>query len=121
MTGRLEGKIAFVTGAASGLGEAIARRYAAEGASVILADLDTAAGQAVARDIGPNARFVTLDVTREDQWLAAFATCERIESRIEADWARRSRRCASVVPSPNRRSNTSCGSFSIGSGSDSFL
>jgi NAD(P)-dependent dehydrogenase (short-subunit alcohol dehydrogenase family) len=79
MAGRLEGKRAFVTGAASGLGEAITRRFIAEGAGVVLADIDAAAGTALAAELGAAARFVPLDVTREDQWLAAFATCEALD------------------------------------------
>ena len=48
----LEGKVALVTGAASGLGEAIVRRFAAEGAAVVLADIDTATGEALATELG---------------------------------------------------------------------
>lgn len=77
---RLAGKRCFVTGAASGLGEAIARRYAAEAAQeVVLADIDVAGVEALARELGPVARPVQLDVTSEEQWLAAFATCERVD------------------------------------------
>ena len=74
--GVLDGKIAFVTGGASGLGEAIARAYVAEGAAVIIADIDAAAGQALAKELG--ARFITLDVTQETSWANAIATCDRI-------------------------------------------
>ncbi|MFN3470565.1 MAG: glucose 1-dehydrogenase [Novosphingobium sp.] len=73
----LAGKTAFVTGGASGLGEAIARAYAAEGASVIVADIDAAGGAAIAAEIG--ARFVELDVTREESWAAAVAPFDRID------------------------------------------
>jgi NAD(P)-dependent dehydrogenase (short-subunit alcohol dehydrogenase family) len=66
--GRLAGKTALVTGAASGLGEAIARRFIAEGAVVILADIDLDGGKRVAADLGGNARFEALDVTKEDSW-----------------------------------------------------
>lgn len=79
MTQRLTGKIAFVTGGASGLGEAIARRFVAEGAQVVIADIDCAGGESLAAELGPAARFVSLDVTQEQQWLDAFATCERID------------------------------------------
>jgi NAD(P)-dependent dehydrogenase (short-subunit alcohol dehydrogenase family) len=75
--GRLAGKTAFVTGGASGLGEAISRRFAAEGAHVVIGDVDEAGGQATATEIG--ARFVRLDVSIEADWLAAFATCEQID------------------------------------------
>ncbi len=75
--GVLDGKTAFVTGGASGLGEAIARAYVAEGAAVIIADIDAAAGQALAKELG--ARFITLDVTQEASWAEAVATCDRID------------------------------------------
>ena len=58
---RLKDKVAIVTGAARGIGLAIARRYVAEGARVTVADIDAAAGEAAARDLG-NARFLAIDV-----------------------------------------------------------
>ena len=58
---RLENKVAIVTGGAHGIGLAIARRYVAEGARVVIADVDAAAGQAAAKALG-NARFVATDV-----------------------------------------------------------
>ncbi len=75
--GVLEGKVAFVTGGASGLGEAIVRAYASEGASVIIADIDATGGGALAAELG--ARFVSLDVTQEASWSAALAPFERID------------------------------------------
>lgn len=74
---RIQDKIALVTGGASGLGEAIARRFAAEGASVIIADIDVAGGEKLAGELG--ARFVKLDVSREEDWLAALGSCDRID------------------------------------------
>ena len=63
--GRLEGKVAVITGAGSGIGRASARRFAAEGARVAVADLDESAGKAVADEIG--GLYVRADVTvRED-------------------------------------------------------
>jgi NAD(P)-dependent dehydrogenase (short-subunit alcohol dehydrogenase family) len=59
---RLEGRVAIVTGGANGIGLAIARRYAAEGARVVIADIDTAGGEAAARAIGSSAHFVGADV-----------------------------------------------------------
>jgi 3alpha(or 20beta)-hydroxysteroid dehydrogenase len=64
--GRLDGKVAIVTGAARGIGEATARRFVAEGADVVLADRRDDLGRAVAADLG--ARYVSLDVTSEAAW-----------------------------------------------------
>ena len=77
--GRLAGKIAFITGGASGLGEAMARRFVGEGAHVVIADIDVAAGEALAADLGAAARFVRLDVSDEANWLAALGTCDRLD------------------------------------------
>ena len=60
------GKVALVTGAASGIGEAVARQLAASGAHVIVADLDRDAAEAVAASIGANARARQLDVADAD-------------------------------------------------------
>ena len=76
MSGRLAGKVALITGAAKGLGEADARLFASEGARVILTDVDEAAGEAVARSIGEQALFVRHDVCAEDQWAALIAEIE---------------------------------------------
>ena len=51
MSGRLEGKVAAITGAASGFGATAARRFAAEGAKVVLGDIQLDAGQAIAADL----------------------------------------------------------------------
>src|SRR6516165_9327995 len=71
--GRLEGKVAVVTGAARGMGEAEARLFAAEGASVVVADVLEAEGAGVAKDIGDRAVFEPLDVTDEDAWRRMLA------------------------------------------------
>jgi 3alpha(or 20beta)-hydroxysteroid dehydrogenase len=71
--GRLEGKVAIVTGAARGTGEATARRFAAEGASVVLGDVRDELGRAVAKQIGDAAVYLHLDVTRELDWEQAVA------------------------------------------------
>lgn len=64
---RLIGKTCLVTGAARGIGRAIAARFRDEGGEVIVADIDEAAGAATASGIG--ARFIPLDVAREEDWL----------------------------------------------------
>jgi NAD(P)-dependent dehydrogenase (short-subunit alcohol dehydrogenase family) len=63
--GRLDGKRAVITGAASGIGEGTARLFAAEGATVVLADMDEARGRRLADELGDRARFVAVDVARE--------------------------------------------------------
>lgn len=67
--GRVADKVAIITGGASGLGLASARRLAEEGAMVVIADINAAQGKAAASDI-PRAHFELLDVTREANWIA---------------------------------------------------
>ena len=74
---RLDGKRAVVTGAAHGIGEAIARRFVAEGASVVLADIDEAGVDALAAELGQIA--VRVDVSRKVEIDALF-------DRVERDW-----------------------------------
>lgn len=64
--GRFEGRVAVVTGAGGGIGEAYARALHAEGASVVIAEIDVAAGEAVARSLGERALFVRTDVGDPD-------------------------------------------------------
>jgi 3alpha(or 20beta)-hydroxysteroid dehydrogenase len=59
---RLAGRVALMTGAARGIGAAAARRFAAEGARVVLADVLDGEGAAVAAGLGEQARYVHLDV-----------------------------------------------------------
>jgi len=68
VTGRLAGKTAIVTGAARGLGESIARLFAAEGARVVVADIRVDAGRRVAGQLGGHGHFVEHDVTDEASW-----------------------------------------------------
>ncbi|GGF22609.1 short-chain dehydrogenase [Youhaiella tibetensis] len=65
---RMQGKVAVVTGAAFGIGAAVARKLAQEGASVVLTDLKDDAGSAIAAEIGQAAAFFHHDVTQEAQW-----------------------------------------------------
>jgi NAD(P)-dependent dehydrogenase (short-subunit alcohol dehydrogenase family) len=76
---RLGGKVALITGAASGMGAAQARLFAAESAAVCVADINDAGGQEIVQDIvssGGQALFVRLDVVDADQWGAAVAQVE---------------------------------------------
>lgn len=70
---RLENKTAIVTGGASGFGEGIARRFAAEGARVLIADINEAAAQRVAGEIGGSARAVRADVAADADVAAMVA------------------------------------------------
>ncbi|MEY4513612.1 MAG: hypothetical protein RLZZ450_5734 [Pseudomonadota bacterium] len=65
MSQRLEGKVAVITGATSGIGEASARLFIAQGAAVVLAGRSAERGQQIAAEFGERALFVTADVTRE--------------------------------------------------------
>jgi NAD(P)-dependent dehydrogenase (short-subunit alcohol dehydrogenase family) len=73
--GKVEGKVALVTGAASGIGKATADLLAREGASVVVADIETGTGQEVAQQIvasGGNGIFLSLDVGEESDWKKAI-------------------------------------------------
>jgi 3alpha(or 20beta)-hydroxysteroid dehydrogenase len=75
--GRLDGKVAIITGAARGQGAAEARLFAAEGARVVVADVLDDEGKAVAAEIGDAAVYTHLDVTDEGQWADSVALAER--------------------------------------------
>ena len=64
--GRLDGKVAVITGGASGIGEATARLFVAEGSRVVIADIQDARGAAVAAELGASSVFLHADVTSED-------------------------------------------------------
>jgi NAD(P)-dependent dehydrogenase (short-subunit alcohol dehydrogenase family) len=71
---RLHGKTALITGAARGIGEAVARAFTREGAFVFVTDIANEAGAAVAEAIGSQARYLKLDVREESDWRAATET-----------------------------------------------
>jgi NAD(P)-dependent dehydrogenase (short-subunit alcohol dehydrogenase family) len=81
--GRFEDKVAVVTGAASGIGQAISGALAAEGATVVLADLDGPGATAAAGALGGRARGVALDVTRGDDVAALVAEVVDAEGRLD--------------------------------------
>ncbi|TFY98551.1 glucose 1-dehydrogenase [Ramlibacter rhizophilus] len=72
---QLKDKIAIVTGAAGGFGEGIARLFVAEGAKVLIADLDGAKAARLAEELGPAARAVACDVSKGDEVARAVAAC----------------------------------------------
>lgn len=76
MNGRLAGKIALVTGAASGLGAAMAARFVEAGAQVVLSDIDGAGAEMRAQALGAAAAAVAHDVTDPDQWTFALDFAE---------------------------------------------
>jgi 2-keto-3-deoxy-L-fuconate dehydrogenase len=75
---RLDGRIALVTGGASGIGEATCRALAGAGAAVIVADVDRARGEALAAEL-PGASFLILDITDEAAVHAAFGELPRLD------------------------------------------
>src|SRR5205814_7273828 len=78
----LEGRVALVTGAGGAIGSAIAARLAADGASVVIADLDLAAAERVAATMS-HARAVRLDVTDRESCRAAIAEVDGREGRLD--------------------------------------
>jgi NAD(P)-dependent dehydrogenase (short-subunit alcohol dehydrogenase family) len=86
MSGRLGGKVAIVTGGASGIGRATCRLFAREGAAVVVADVDEPGGRRVADDIvqgGGRATFHRLDVAVEEEWTAAIEAVLREHGRLD--------------------------------------
>jgi 3alpha(or 20beta)-hydroxysteroid dehydrogenase len=72
--GRVDGKVALISGGARGMGASHARLLVSEGAKVVLGDILDDEGKALADELGAAARYVHLDVTEPDQWKAAVST-----------------------------------------------
>jgi 3alpha(or 20beta)-hydroxysteroid dehydrogenase len=81
--GKLDGKVALVSGAARGQGEAEAREFVAEGATVVLGDVLDELGEKVAADLGDAALYVHLDVTQPGDWKAAVETAMSTFGRLD--------------------------------------
>lgn len=81
--GRLNGKVALISGGARGQGEAEARRFVAEGARVVLGDVLETECRAVVESLGEAARGLRLDVTQEEDWARAVATAEDAFGRLD--------------------------------------
>ena len=96
---RLAGKVAIISGAASGMGAATARMFAREGANVVIADVLEHEGRQVADTIGSSARFEPLDMTKEEDWATVMAATTRHSARSM---------CSSTMPAfpaaPNKTS-----------------
>ena len=85
---RLKGKVALVTGAGSGFGAGIARRFAEEGARVVVNDINAEAGRRVAADV--HGDFVQGDVTRSEDWRRLVAAAPRLDILVNnAGWTHR--------------------------------
>jgi len=81
--GQLDGRVAVITGAASGMGLATAERFIAEGAKVVIADFNAENGTAAAERLGENCRFTKCDVSVEDDVAAAIALATDAFGRLD--------------------------------------
>ena len=82
--GRLEGKVAIITGALGGIGRADAALFAREGAKLVLTDVSDRGGQEFAASLGSDALFLAHDVASEEDWMRVVATAEQRFGRLDA-------------------------------------
>jgi NAD(P)-dependent dehydrogenase (short-subunit alcohol dehydrogenase family) len=80
---RLVNKVALITGAASGIGKATVERFHAEGATVIVTDINDAGGEALARQWADRSEYHHLDVSKEDDWKIVFRMIEEKYGRLD--------------------------------------
>ncbi|MEH7483171.1 glucose 1-dehydrogenase [Neobacillus drentensis] len=83
---RLENKVSLITGAASGIGKAIAQLFAKEGSKIVVADMNEAGGQETVDEIkakGGQALFIKLDVTKEEEWTQAMNTVRTAFGKLD--------------------------------------
>ncbi|WP_054814225.1 SDR family oxidoreductase [Nocardia arizonensis] len=83
MNNRLAGRVALISGAASGMGASHARAFVAEGASVVIGDIADDAGERLAAELGDRGAYVHLDVTRSADWEAAVAETVRRFGKLD--------------------------------------
>lgn len=81
--GRLDGKVALISGAARGMGQAEAQLFAAEGAKVVACDIIDDEGKAVVEAIGADAIYQHLDVTDEDDWATAISVTREAFGKLD--------------------------------------
>ena len=75
--GKLDGKVAIITGGARGMGESHVRKFVSEGAKVVFTDLNEEGGLALANELGENVKFVKQDVTKADDWAHVIEETEK--------------------------------------------
>ncbi len=81
--GRLDSKVGLITGAASGLGKAMAQRFKAEGARVFIADINRDLGEQVSAELGAGVEFLYLDVADADSWQRCFSAIKEQSEQLD--------------------------------------
>src|SRR4051812_26789031 len=83
MSESLRDKVAVINGAAGGIGRAIAQRFVAEGAKLVLADIDEAGGAALVETLGADVHFIRTDTTDDTQVRAAIGAAQARYGRLD--------------------------------------
>ena len=83
MSGRLNGKVALITGASRGVGLADAQLMVAEGAKVVMTDINSEQGEAAAKIIGKDAMFIKQDVSSQEDWAAVIQAIRDTHGRLD--------------------------------------